>query len=81
MNSESLKEIPEAILDVTDDVNEILVSTVFDINDGTKITALIADLEYVRGQDYLNDRPSTKSVVFSQFTSMLTLIEVVIFFN
>ena len=44
----------------------------------TKLDALIRDLEIVREQDRCNSNPRnvTKSIIFSQFTAMLTLCEV-----
>ncbi|KAJ3273492.1 hypothetical protein HDV01_004412 [Terramyces sp. JEL0728] len=41
----------------------------------TKLLALMEDLEYIRKEDIVNRRDPTKSVIFSQFTNMLTLCE------
>ena len=51
-----------------------------DARQATKVEALIEDLEFVRGQD-LEEVTITKSVVFSQFTTMLSLLEVHAYLN
>lgn len=76
INENALQILDESVFEANDDElipNLINNQSVF-TNEGTKIGALISDLEYIRGQDYLN-QTVTKSVVFSQFTSMLTLCE------
>jgi hypothetical protein len=42
----------------------------------TKVRALLEDLDFVRTQDQFQGTSLTKSIVFSQFTSLLTLCEV-----
>lgn len=76
-----LTEIPEGDIDGPDDDKAEAFANDFKLelpngNLPTKLRALINDLEQVRASDQKGGRHITKSIVFSQFTTMLTLCEV-----
>jgi SNF2 family DNA or RNA helicase len=74
INEDALQILDENVFETNDDELVNFDNQSVFSNEGTKIGALISDLEFIRGQDYLT-QTVTKSVVFSQFTSMLTLCE------
>lgn len=67
-------KIPESLIQMEDNDDEDRELGI-GMGYGTKIQALIVDLEFVRAQDLVKGEV-TKSVIFSQFTSMLTLCQV-----
>jgi SNF2 family DNA or RNA helicase len=68
-----LAEVPEDVIERADEMeNHLNISSVH--AHSTKIDALLKDLEYVRAQD-LSTGNNTKTVIFSQFTTLLTLIQ------
>jgi SNF2 family DNA or RNA helicase len=71
--SDKLAEVPEDVLEHVEEF-ESFVPFATSIEHSTKVDALIKDLKYVRAQD-LSAGSVTKSVVFSQFTALLTLLE------
>lgn len=70
---ENLIEIPDSLVDAEESFNFNL--PMFHDTKATKIEALLNDLSSVRASNLLNKDPLTKSVVFSQFTTMLTFCQ------
>ncbi|KAI8896747.1 SNF2 family N-terminal domain-containing protein [Globomyces pollinis-pini] len=67
------------LIEFNDDVDQIDdtidLTSIEDDKSSTKIEALIEDLNFVRLNDLQNGTAQTKSVVFSQFTKLLSLLE------
>ncbi|KAJ2997893.1 hypothetical protein HDV02_005078 [Globomyces sp. JEL0801] len=67
------------LIEFNDDVDRIDdtidLTSIEDDKSSTKIEALIEDLNFVRLNDLQNGTAQTKSVVFSQFTKLLSLLE------
>ena len=71
-----LIEIPETIDDSIDNLDGDLDFNMDENDFPTKVKALLDDLGLVRYNDSMTNQV-TKSIVFSQFTALLTFLEVI----